>query len=85
MSDKAACLVMLIFNFAQEELIFENEGCRAMVEAAKNHHILPEHSVAVTSLPRHAYDSEGLYVFGGYHRTVLRTGEMYDANTDVWR
>ena len=36
-------------------------------------------------MPRHAYDSEGLYVFGGYHRTVLRTGEMYDANTDVWR
>ncbi|XP_063675538.1 kelch-like protein 20 [Bolinopsis microptera] len=76
----------LVDHIEKEELIAESENCRVLVEAAKNHHILPEHSSGLNQvLPRHAYDSEGLYVFGGYHRTVLRTGEMYDANTDVWR
>ena len=75
----------LVDHIEKEELICDNENCRVLVEAAKNHHILPDHSEMSAVMPRHAYDSEGLYVFGGYHRTVLRTGEMYDVNTDVWR
>jgi len=69
-----------------EPLVIEDDHCRGLLEQAKNQHLLPEHhSKRLDIMPRRSKESEGLYVFGGYHRTVLRSVECYEPMSDMWR